>query len=49
MLTQSSSTARWAAQPIRMGLPVWNSPTVRPLVLGPENVPLIMGEREAVE
>ncbi|MET9561446.1 hypothetical protein [Streptomyces tauricus] len=47
VLTQSSSTARWAAQPIRMGLPVWNSLTVRPLVLGPENVPLITDEQEA--
>ncbi|MCX4235603.1 hypothetical protein [Streptomyces ortus] len=47
VLTQSSSTARWAAQPIRMGLPVWNSLTVRPLVLGPENVPLITDEHEA--
>ncbi|MGW0571719.1 hypothetical protein [Streptomyces tauricus] len=49
MLAQSSSMARWAAQPIRMGLPVWNSLTMRPLVLGPENVPLIPDEQEAVE
>lgn len=47
VLTQSKSTARWAAQPIRLGLPGWHSLTVRPLVLGPENVPLIADEAEA--
>ncbi|MFE0251394.1 hypothetical protein [Streptomyces sp. NPDC059010] len=47
VLTQSASTARWAAQPIRLGLPGWHSLTVRPLVLSPENVPLIASEEEA--
>ena len=47
VLTQSRSTARWAARPIRLGLPGWHSLTVRPLVLSPENVPLIAGEAEA--
>ncbi|MFF9125793.1 hypothetical protein ACF09J_21220 [Streptomyces sp. NPDC014889] len=47
VITQSSATARWAARPIRLGVPGWHSLTVRPLVLGPENVPLIADEKEA--
>ncbi|MBC2908283.1 hypothetical protein H4N64_43745, partial [Streptomyces sp. PSKA01] len=47
VLTQSVATARWAARPIRLGLPGWHSLTVRPLVLSPENVPLIADETEA--
>ncbi|MGW3723768.1 hypothetical protein [Streptomyces sp. F001] len=47
VLTQSRSTARWATRPIRLGLPGWHSLTVRPLVLSPENVPLIADEAEA--
>lgn len=41
VVTQSAATARWAAKPIQFGLPGWPSLTVRPLVLGPENVPVI--------
>ncbi|MER5179789.1 hypothetical protein ABT009_15695 [Streptomyces sp. NPDC002896] len=48
VLSQSSATARWAAQPIRFGLPGWPSLTVRPIVLGPDNVPVIADEKEAV-
>ncbi|MFF9776191.1 hypothetical protein ACF1HJ_21330 [Streptomyces sp. NPDC013978] len=44
--TQSSSTARWAAQPIHLGVRGRPSLTVRPLVLGPDNVPLIADESE---
>ncbi|MFH8442603.1 hypothetical protein ACH4D3_15425 [Streptomyces sp. NPDC018026] len=47
VITQNSATARWAAQPIRRGLPGWDSMTVRPLVIGPDNVPVIANEREA--
>jgi len=47
VVTQSSATARWAARPIRLDLPGWHSLTVRPLVLGPDNVPVIADEREA--
>lgn len=47
VLTQSRATARWARRPIRLGLPGWHSLTVRPLVLSPENVPLITDEEEA--
>ncbi|MFF5146005.1 hypothetical protein ACFY6U_40880 [Streptomyces sp. NPDC013157] len=48
VITQSAATAKWAAQPIQLGLRGWESLTVRPLVLGPENVPVIADEREAV-
>ncbi|MER7486191.1 hypothetical protein ABTY20_09880 [Streptomyces sp. NPDC126497] len=47
VITQSWATARWAARPIRLGLPGWHSLTVRPLVLGPENVPVITDEQQA--
>ncbi|WP_405555937.1 hypothetical protein [Streptomyces sp. NBC_01171] len=47
VITQNSATARWAAQPIRLGFPGWHSLTVRPLVLGPDNVPVITDERQA--
>ncbi|MEU6009087.1 hypothetical protein [Streptomyces sp. NPDC047453] len=47
VLTQSRSTARWATRPIRLGLPGWHSLTARPLVLSPENVPLVADEAEA--
>ncbi|WP_371598246.1 hypothetical protein [Streptomyces sp. NBC_00564] len=48
VMTQSSSTARWAAEPIRFGLPGWSSLVVRPMVLGPDQVPVIADEKEAV-
>ncbi|MFG2119184.1 hypothetical protein [Streptomyces sp. NPDC048710] len=47
VITQSSATARWASRPIRLGFPGWHSLTVRPLVLGPDNVPVITSERQA--
>ncbi|MFI0239732.1 hypothetical protein [Streptomyces sp. NPDC016845] len=49
VLTQSRATARWAARPIRLGLREWPSLTVRPLVLGPDNVPKITDEKQAME
>lgn len=49
VMTQSSSTARWAAQPIRFGLPGWSSLVVRPMVLGPDNVPVITDEKDAAQ
>lgn len=45
--TQCSSTARWAAEPIHLGVPGRPSLTVRPLVLGPDNVPVIADAQEA--
>ncbi|ANS65708.1 hypothetical protein SLINC_3484 [Streptomyces lincolnensis] len=47
VITQSSATARWAAEPIHLGVRGCPSLTVRPFVLGPDNVPLIANEREA--
>lgn len=45
--TQSRTTAKWASQPIQIGFPGWESLIVRPLVLGPDNVPVIADAREA--
>ncbi|MFF7097016.1 hypothetical protein ACFY9A_32165 [Streptomyces rubradiris] len=47
VITQSGSTAKWASRPIRLGFPGWHSLTVRPLVLGPDNVPVIADEKQA--
>ncbi|MFE9902534.1 RpnC/YadD family protein [Streptomyces achromogenes] len=47
VITQSSSTAKWASRPIRLGFPGWHSLSVRPLVLGPDNVPVIADEKQA--
>lgn len=38
---QDSDTANWAEGPFHFGIPQWRSLTVRPLVLGPANVPII--------
>ncbi|MEU9447798.1 hypothetical protein [Streptomyces sp. NPDC048277] len=48
VITQNSATAEWASRPIQLGFPGWESLIVRPLVLGPDNVPVIADEREAV-
>ena len=47
VITQNSVTARWAAEPIHLGVRGCPSLTVRPFVLGPDNVPVIVDEREA--
>ncbi|MFF4400777.1 hypothetical protein [Streptomyces sp. NPDC001480] len=47
VITQSVATARWAAEPIHLGVRGFASLTVRPLVLSPDNVPLIADAREA--
>ncbi|MZE76196.1 hypothetical protein [Streptomyces xinghaiensis] len=41
VVCQEESTARWAAAPLHIGPPQWRTLTIRPLVLGPHNVPLI--------
>ncbi|MFE9627021.1 hypothetical protein [Streptomyces sp. NPDC006527] len=48
VVTQNSATARWAARPIHLGVRGCPSLTVRPFVLGPDNVPVIADEREAM-
>ncbi|MFD0363599.1 hypothetical protein ACFQZZ_19295 [Nocardia sp. GCM10030253] len=39
VVCQDQATATWAAGPWQLGPPQWSSLTVRPLVLGPHNVP----------
>uniref|UniRef100_A0AAU3GS57 Rpn family recombination-promoting nuclease/putative transposase n=1 Tax=Streptomyces sp. NBC_01401 TaxID=2903854 RepID=A0AAU3GS57_9ACTN len=41
VVCQDESTARWAARTIHIGPPEWPSLTVRPLALGPHNVPRV--------
>ncbi|MFF0851558.1 hypothetical protein ACFYVM_11000 [Streptomyces sp. NPDC003280] len=48
VVTQNSATAKWASRPIRLGFRDWHSLTVRPLVLGPDNVPVVADEQSAV-
>ncbi|WP_335984138.1 hypothetical protein [Streptomyces sp. CA2R106] len=45
---QDERTARWAEGPFHYGIPQWRSMTVRPLVLGPHNVPVITDPDDAV-
>ncbi|MFJ7771840.1 hypothetical protein ACIQ1J_26430 [Streptomyces sp. NPDC097107] len=40
-------TASWAARHVDIGPPQWPSPTVRPLVLGPDSLPVIDSPDEA--
>ncbi|MEU9891804.1 hypothetical protein [Sphaerisporangium sp. NPDC051011] len=44
---RSLATARWAEKPYEVGLPDWHTLTVRPLVLGPDNVPVILDRDQA--
>jgi hypothetical protein len=41
VVCQDRGTAAWAARHLDIGPPQWPSLTVRPLVLGPDNVPVI--------
>jgi hypothetical protein len=47
VVCQDRRTAIWAASPVRIGLAQWPSLTMRPLVLGPHDVPLITDPAEA--
>jgi hypothetical protein len=47
VVCQDASTARWAAAPVHFGLPQWQTLTLRPLVVGPQNVPAITSVAEA--
>ncbi|BBA96855.1 hypothetical protein RVR_2347 [Actinacidiphila reveromycinica] len=44
---QDVGTARWAEGPFHYGISQWRCMTVRPLVLGPHNVPVITDPEEA--
>ncbi|MER6557310.1 hypothetical protein ABT300_05995 [Streptomyces sp. NPDC001027] len=47
VVCQDRITAEWAAQPVLIGPQWWASLTVRPLVAGPHNMPLITDPDEA--
>ncbi|MFF3376998.1 hypothetical protein ACFYXF_29100 [Streptomyces sp. NPDC002680] len=47
VLCRDKNTASWAANPIRIGLPIHTSIAVFPLVLGPDNLPTIIDPDEA--
>ncbi|MFI1353229.1 hypothetical protein ACH4TV_06540 [Streptomyces sp. NPDC020898] len=49
VVCQDKDTASWAANPIRIGLPVHTTMMVFPMVLGPDNVPAILDPDEAAE
>jgi len=41
VVCQDKRTATWASTPVHIGPPQWSALTLRPLVLGPHNVPVI--------
>lgn len=47
VVCQDRTTARWADRPSVSGMPIWPTLTLRPLVLGPHNVPIITDAAEA--
>jgi hypothetical protein len=47
VVCQDRRTAIWAGAPVRIGPPQWASLIMRPLVLGPHNVPVITDPAEA--
>lgn len=47
IVTPERATASWARKPIRIGLPEHPSMIVRPLVLGPDNVPAVRTTQQA--
>jgi hypothetical protein len=49
VLCDAKATADWAAGPFRLGPKSWPTLTVRPLVIGPEQLPIIKDEKEAAE
>ncbi|MFI8826898.1 hypothetical protein [Streptomyces sp. NPDC053431] len=47
VVCQDRSTARWASGPFRSGYGPWTALSLHPLVLGPDNVPVITDPAEA--
>lgn len=41
VVCQEKTTATWASAPVHIGPPQWKALTMRPLVLGPHNVPVV--------
>ncbi|MFJ2263043.1 hypothetical protein ACIOKD_32860 [Streptomyces sp. NPDC087844] len=46
VVCQDHATAKWAEQPVQFGPPQWPLLTLRPLVAGPHNMPLITSPAE---
>ncbi|MFG2148084.1 hypothetical protein ACGFRG_28420 [Streptomyces sp. NPDC048696] len=46
VVCQDRATAEWAARPVRFGPPQWPLLTLRPLVAGPHNMPVITDPAE---
>ena len=49
VVCQDKKTAEWAMGPFHLGPDDWQPLTVRPLVLGPGNVPVILDPEEAAQ
>jgi hypothetical protein len=49
VVCQDAATSRWAQGPIHIGIPEWHCLTVRPFVLGPDNVPAVTTPATAAE
>jgi hypothetical protein len=49
VITAKKTTAEWAREQIRVGIGTWHCMVVRPIVLGPDNVPEITTVEEAAE
>lgn len=47
VVCQDRATAEWASRPVHIGPSQWASLTLRPLVAGPHNMPLITNTAEA--
>ncbi|MET9799272.1 hypothetical protein [Streptomyces sp. NPDC006368] len=47
VVCQDRATAEWAAQPVHIGPAQWAALTLRPLVAGPHNMPVITNTAEA--
>ncbi|MFC4030272.1 hypothetical protein ACFO3J_02170 [Streptomyces polygonati] len=49
VVCQDEATSRWAKRPFHIGTAQWRTLTVRPLVLGPHNVPIITDASAAAD
>jgi hypothetical protein len=49
VVCQDEATANWARGPLRLGFPQWPTLTVRPVVAGPDNVPLFEDIEQAAQ
>ncbi|GHJ34943.1 hypothetical protein [Streptomyces sp. TS71-3] len=49
VVCHDAGTARWAETPFHLGLPQWRSLSLRPLVLGPHNVPPVTDPETAAQ